>query len=102
MIEYLRINENDNVIVALTDLELGQIIKDKDKEFALIDNFKRGHKTSVFDIKEGENIKKYGYSIGHATVDIKKGQCVHTHNITTNLSGSNDYCYNPKSIEIIE
>lgn len=40
-----------------------------------------GHKTANRDIKEGEDIIKYGYPIGHAIRDIKNGEHVHTDNI---------------------
>jgi Altronate dehydratase len=55
-----------------------------------------GHKQALCDINNGENIIKYGYPIGHATEDIKKGETVHTHNMKTNLSGLSEYTYNPK------
>ncbi len=56
-------------------------------------NLKDGHKYALQDIKCGENIIKYGQSIGHATSDIKKGDHVHTHNLKTNLSGKLEYTY---------
>ena len=52
------------------------------------------------NIKKGENIIKYGYPIGHATEDIKKGDHVHTHNIKTNLRGVLEYKYEPQRNEI--
>ena len=55
-----------------------------------------GHKYAVRDIKNGENIIKYGQPIGHAITDIKKGEHVHTHNIKTNLAEKITYTYNPK------
>ena len=54
-----------------------------------------GHKFARFDIKEGENIIKYGNPIGHALCDIKAGEQVHTHNMKTNLSGIIEYKYTP-------
>lgn len=54
-----------------------------------------GHKFAREDIKEGENIIKYGNPIGHAVADIKKGEQVHTHNMKTNLSGKIEYKYTP-------
>ncbi len=62
-------------------------------------NLKNGHKYAVKDIKQGENIVKYGYPIGHALCDIKKGEHVHTHNIKTNLSENIEYTYNYKEYE---
>ena len=54
-----------------------------------------GHKYALKDIAVGENIIKYGMPIGKATQTIKKGEHVHTHNVTTNLSGKLDYTYTP-------
>ena len=59
-------------------------------------NLKNGHKYALRDIKQGENIIKYGNPIGHATCDIAKGDHVHTHNVKTNLSGNLEYKYNYK------
>ncbi len=67
----LQINKLDNVLVNIED----------------------GHKYALCDIKEGENIIKYGQPIGHATADIKKGEHVHSHNVKTNLSGKLEYTY---------
>lgn len=65
-------------------------------------NLEDGHKYALVDIKEGENIIKYGNPIGHATCDIKKGEHVHTHNVKTNLSGNLEYTYAPKFYDIAE
>ena len=40
---------------------------------------------------------KYGFSIGHATEDIQPGQWVHSHNMKTNLSGQEEYTYEPEN-----
>ncbi len=63
-------------------------------------NLDDGHKYALCDIKAGEDIIKYGNPIGHATVDIKKGEHVHTHNVKTNLSGNLEYTYEPKFYDI--
>ena len=59
-----------------------------------------GHKYALTDIKTGENIIKYGSPIGHATMDIKKGDHVHTHNVKTNLCGNLEYTYSYKDYGI--
>ena len=63
-------------------------------------NLDDGHKYALCDIKAGENIIKYGNPIGHAIVDIAKGEHVHNHNIKTNLSGNLEYTYNPTFYDI--
>jgi len=63
-------------------------------------NLEDGHKYALYDIQKGENIIKYGYPIGHATKDIKKGERVHTNNLKTNLSGILNYTYTPEFPEL--
>lgn len=41
------------------------------------------HKMAVCDINRGEPIIKYGFYIGYASEDIKKGDYVHIHNLRT-------------------
>ena len=65
-------------------------------------NLEDGHKYALRDIKAGENIIKYGNPIGHAIVDIAKGEHVHNHNIKTNLSGNLEYTYSPTFYDIDE
>ena len=50
---------------------------------------------AVKPIRNGENVIKYGFPIGHATADAEPGTWMHTHNVHTNLSGEVEYSYNP-------
>ncbi|MBE7052744.1 MAG: altronate dehydratase [Ruminococcaceae bacterium] len=63
-------------------------------------NLETGHKIALCDIKKDENIIKYGFPIGHATKDIKKGETVHTDNVKTNLGDLLTYTYNPHFAEM--
>ena len=54
-------------------------------------NLENGHKYALRDITKGEDIIKYGNPIGHAILDIKKDEHVHTHNMKTNLAGELTY-----------
>ena len=56
-----------------------------------------GHKLALGDIRAGEKIVKYGFPIGVATRDIKKGEWVHTHNVRTALDERADYLYAPSA-----
>lgn len=64
-------------------------------------DFESGHKYALEDIKAGELVIKYGFPIGKAKEDIKKGDHVHSHNLKTALSGTVDYTYSP-SFEIAD
>lgn len=50
-----------------------------------------GHKYAIRPIAAGEDVIKYGMSIGHATADIAAGEHVHVHNVATNLGGTLEY-----------
>lgn len=89
----LVINERDNVAVALQALTAGQEIVLGDRKVVLCDDITRGHKFALNDIKSGEPIIKYGYSIGNAKVDIPAGSHIHSHNLKTALDGVKDYTF---------
>lgn len=95
----IQINQNDNIVVALTDLSVGEVICVGNSEVTIKEEIKRGHKIATADIKVDENIIKYGFPIGHSIVDVSIGQWVHTHNIKTNLDGIKEYTFNQKLIE---
>ena len=66
------INPLDNVAVALTDLKKGET----EQGVALKEDITKGHKFALREIKNGENIVKYGVPIAHATEDISVGRWV--------------------------
>ena len=96
MIKFIKINNKDNVGVALSDLEAHEenIVVDG-LVIDLKEPVKQGHKFALNDIEQNENIIKYGLPIGHATRLIKAGEHIHSHNLKTNLSDINDYQYQP-------
>ncbi|NCB33585.1 MAG: altronate dehydratase [Erysipelotrichia bacterium] len=97
MIRAIRIHENDNVAVALTDLRKTECFLFGSTEVELKEDIKQGHKFSLRNIAIDENIIKYGTIIGHAIETIPAGMHVHTFNIKTNLSDVLNYQYHPVS-----
>ena len=89
MKQYIKINEKDSVIIALTDLAAGTVVEG----ITLLESIPSGHKIAAKDIKRSEDVIKYGQKIGHAIKDIAKGSWVHTHNTKTNLNDLIDYSY---------
>ena len=96
MKEFIKINEYDNVIIALRDYKKDEVIDLEDAKITLLEDINRGHKIAIKNINKGENIVKYGLPIGYALEDIKVGSWVHTHNTKTNLKDLNTYSYAPK------
>ncbi|WP_297422245.1 UxaA family hydrolase [Clostridium sp.] len=99
MKEIIKINEKDNVVVALKDLTKNEVIEVENKKVELKEDVKRGHKIAINDILVDENVIKYGYPIGHATINIEAGEWVHTHNIKTNLNGIKEYTFNQELVQ---
>ncbi|MCQ2244658.1 MAG: altronate dehydratase family protein [Bacteroidaceae bacterium] len=89
---YLRINPIDKVVVALRPMKAGEEIASGVK---LLQDVPQGHKILLQDVKEGEDIIKYGYPIGHALKDMTAGEWVNEDNLKTNLSGTLEYEYKP-------
>ena len=96
MKEFIKINECDNVIIALRDYKKDEVIDLEDEKITLLEDINRGHKIAIKNINKGENIVRYGLPIGYALEDIKIGNWVHTHNTKTNLKDLNSYSYTPK------
>ncbi|MDT8717400.1 altronate dehydratase [Clostridium sp. 19966] len=94
MKNFIKINSDDNVVVALSDIKKGDTISVDNADIVLKEDVNRGHKISLIDISTGGNIVKYGFPIGHAIKDIAQGEWVHTHNAKTNLEGIKDYSFN--------
>lgn len=96
MRNFIKLHDNDNVVIALKDLEAGFVIEVEGASITLKQDVKQGHKISLVDISRGDDVVKYGFPIGHATIDIKVGSHVHTQNIKTNLGEQLDYEYTPE------
>ena len=92
---FLKINTADSVVVCLQPKKKGDIISVDGHDITLSDDVPAGHKVLIRDVKQGENIIKYGYPIGHARQDMKAGEWVNENNLKTNLSGTLEYTYNP-------
>lgn len=92
---FLKINPADSVVVCLRAMKAGEIVTDGDKGIKLLQDTPAGHKVLLTDKKEGEDIIKYGYPIGHAAKNLKAGEWVNENNLKTNLAGTLEYTYNP-------
>ncbi|MFI3115692.1 MAG: UxaA family hydrolase [Clostridia bacterium] len=86
MINAMIIDEKDDVIVAIEPIKQGDEIfyKINDEEFSLkaLEDIIIYHKVAIRDILKDTPINKYGEHIGVASRDVKKGEHMHTHNIS--------------------
>ena len=95
MPQAIHISPIDNVVVALHPIAKGTLVEVDGLAVTALEDIPQGHKMAVKPIKNGENVIKYGFPIGHATADAEPGTWMHTHNVHTNLSGEVEYSYHP-------
>lgn len=91
MPDFIHIHPSDNVVVALHTMPKGSVYQG----VTALEEIPQGHKMALQAVEPGQNVVKYGFPIGHATAPIQAGSWVHTHNLSTNLSGEMEYTYNP-------
>ncbi len=77
----LIINPVDNVGVVLENVEKGDELTAQGAQVTSLENIEFAHKIALKDFLPGEEIIKYGESIGYALKNIKRGEWVHIHNL---------------------
>lgn len=97
MSDSIVLHPNDNVVIALRDMETGEQINYPGGSVILTEPVGRGHKVLIAPVAEGDNVLKFGYSIGLAKTALEPGCWVHHHNLRTGLSGKLEYAYKPES-----
>lgn len=75
----LTLHPQDNIAVALADIAAGEI--DNATGLKALSSVKQGHKIAVEAINAGQNVIRYGQTIGQATEDIAAGEHVHIQNL---------------------
>jgi hypothetical protein len=77
----LQLHGNDNVVICVRSLAAAEQVVVGGAVVCIVAPLGIGHKLASRDIREGEDIVKYGIVIGNATANIPRGGHVHTHNM---------------------
>jgi altronate dehydratase small subunit len=81
----LVMDERDHVATALRDIEAGVVVQYRVggvfQQVKLLDAVPFGHKFAISVIESGQDVRKYGETIGRSTLFIEAGRHVHVHNI---------------------
>jgi altronate hydrolase len=77
----LRLDEKDNVLVALADLRKGEIVSCEGHDYSLLADVPAKHKFLTQDMSAGGDIIMYGVLVGKATVSLRRGDLLSTGNI---------------------
>ena len=103
MQNFLKINDRDNVIVALNTIPSGTKLQLSDgSSITSTAEIPAGHKMAIAHIPAGGEVIKYGYRIGNATEEINCGDWIHVHNLKTALGDLLEYTYEPTPVEELQ
>lgn len=82
----LLVNPKDSVVTVMEEIpEASTVCYEADgklNELTAGEKIKKYHKIAIIDIPKGQSVIRYGENIGHTLSDIKKGDWVHTHNLS--------------------
>lgn len=86
-INALLMDEKDNVVTCVTEVAAGQdVVYRKGQEFCTVkaeENIPYCHKVALGDLKKGDEVIKYGESLGVMTEDAAKGHWVSHNNLVS-------------------
>jgi altronate hydrolase len=98
----LQLNPKDNVLVALSDLRLGERVDFDGRAFTLRTDVPAKHKFVTQDIAAGGSVIMYGVLIGKATEAISLGEKLTTRNVRHEAAAfhekTQDYRWEPPEI----
>lgn len=75
------LHPRDNVATALADIAKGETVRTTDARVVAAEQIPFGHKVALVRIAAGQQVTKYGESIGLAASDVPAGGLVHVHNL---------------------
>ena len=82
----LQLDSRDNVLIALTDLNLGERIEFRGKTYALVSSVPAKHKFATEDLAAGADVIMYGVLVGRAVKPISRGERLTTSNVSHQAS----------------
>jgi len=100
MSDFIKLSPSDHVMIALKDLQPGDTVQtgiNGEAAVSVLDAVPKGHKVLIKPVSQGDDVLKFGYSIGKAKENIEAGHWIHTHNLETGLRGKLDYVYSPSA-----
>src|SRR5262245_22496267 len=77
----LKVHEDDNVVVALTNLSKNETVSLNGQEWTLQEDIPAKHKYVTGDLQAVDEIMIYGVLVGKAQSPIKKGGLISTANV---------------------
>jgi altronate hydrolase len=94
LVNMIILDDGDNVGVALRDIAANEQARSAGGfQLPAIERIAQGHKMALRNIAEGENIVRFGVSVGLATTAIPQGRLVHVHNVKSQYLNNDEDHY---------
>ena len=98
MTSFVRVSNADNVVTATKAVTAGVSFE----KINTLQSIPTGHKIATCDIQKGHQVTKYGQCIGYASVEIKAGEHVHTHNVGfRNTQTEYEFCTDNDPVKLV-
>jgi len=78
----LQVHPDDNVLVALRDLQAGEHVRWDGKEWILPEPVPAKHKFNMFPLQAGDAVIMYGVKVGRAKADLPAGTRLSPQNVS--------------------
>jgi altronate hydrolase len=77
----IKINQQDNIVVALENLKKGETIKVEEEHITLVEDIQQKHKFTQKSVKKDDPLLMYGVKVGIANQEIPQGAALTTENM---------------------
>ena len=81
MSKIIKIHSSDNLIVALENLNKGEVFEIDGQKITLSEDIQQKHKFSIKPLKKGDPLLMYGVKVGVANQNIPQGAALTTQNM---------------------
>ena len=99
----LHIHQDDNVLVALSDLLKGDSVIVNNKQYTVQEDISAKHKFAMTNLRAGDEIRMYGVLVGKATEPIGRGERIHVGNVqhasNENYRKQREYLWTPPDVD---
>jgi altronate hydrolase len=100
---YIHLHPEDNVLVALTDLEAGTTLFFKGEDLKLNQTVPAKHKFLISGLNTGDALIMYGVIVARALESLSQGDLISVHNVSNAVasytSGNMDYRWNAPDVK---
>ncbi len=77
----LQLDPRDNVLIALRDLDLNEVIEFSGEKYSLVSNVQAKHKFATKDLPAGSQVMMYGVLVGKTSQAVRRGQLLSLSNV---------------------